>query len=89
LIGATFEVKLGPSTAERTRKVTISPPNFAKHDRDDDDADVIERWLRRRGFMPFLDEGEDAAASADPPLASVGGSAGKGDGSPGLAATTR
>jgi hypothetical protein len=78
LVGATFEVKLGPRSAERVRKVTISPPNFAKYDRDDDDADVIERWLRRRGFMPKSDEVEDAAAATDQVLASSRTSPGPG-----------
>lgn len=58
LVGATFEVTLGDGHAERTRKVTISPPNFAKYDRDDDDAEIIEKWLRRRELMPEPRRGE-------------------------------
>src|SRR4051794_12015396 len=50
LVSATFQATLGEGHSKRRRKVTLDPPNFAKFDRDDEDADIIEQWLRRRGF---------------------------------------
>jgi hypothetical protein len=85
LVGATFEVTLGQGQAARTRKVAISPPNFAKYDRDDDDADIIEMWLRRRELMPEPDEEDNAVPSVETPLADPGRAAAEDYRAPGLA----
>lgn len=73
LVGATFDVMLGEGPAKRTRKVTISPPNYAKYDRDDDDADIIELWLRRRELMPEPKVEDNFDSSVAAPLADAGG----------------
>ncbi len=51
LSGATFEVTIGEGQTKRRRKVSITPKNLAKYDRDEDAA-IIEAWLKRRGIMP-------------------------------------
>ena len=89
LVGATFEVSLGDGKAERTRKVTVSPPNVAKYDRDDDDADIIEMWLRRREFMPQPDEEDDDAPSVESPMASAGRTTEESDRTPGMVPASR
>lgn len=83
LSGATFEVTLGEGKAQRGRKVAIVPPNLAKYDRDED-ADVIETWLKRRGFMPSPAGDADVDTDADAALAGPGIAARSGDGSSGL-----
>jgi hypothetical protein len=45
LIGVTFEVTLGHGRSARKRRVSISPPNFAKYDRDDDAGGVSSPTL--------------------------------------------
>jgi hypothetical protein len=45
---AVFEVKL--QGVEKTRKVSICPPNVAEYGHGDEAA-LIEEWLRRRGFI--------------------------------------
>lgn len=85
LIGATFEVTLGSGKFKRKRRVTISPPNYAKFDRDED-ADTIEAWLKLHGIMPTA-EGDDVVTATAPSLASAGGPARPADGTTGLAAS--
>ncbi len=48
MIRAVFQVKFTDS--KRPRSVTIRPSNVAQYTRDDD-AEVVEQWLRRRGFI--------------------------------------
>lgn len=88
LSGATFEVTLGEGRVARRRKVALSPPNFAKYDRDED-AEVIEAWLRSRGLMPKSEQEQETkiAPSVAAILASPGGTPGQGDGAAGLAAS--
>ena len=57
LASVKFEVRLGEGPAKRCRKVTLAKPNYAKFDRDDE-AEIIELWLRRRGFLPEPAEGK-------------------------------
>ena len=45
--------------SRRKRSVTIRPANIAKYDRDSDE-EVIETWLKARGFWVHSDEGDDA-----------------------------
>jgi hypothetical protein len=48
LVAATFKVKF--SDAVKERSVTVRPPASATYERDDD-SELIEEWLSRRGFL--------------------------------------
>lgn len=48
IVRAVFQVKFTDS--KRPRSVTIRPSNIAQYTRDDD-AELVEQWLRRRGFI--------------------------------------
>ncbi len=48
LLRASFQVKFTDSP--KTRSVTIRPPNVAQYARNDD-CELIEEWLKRRGFI--------------------------------------
>jgi hypothetical protein len=48
IVRAVFQVKFTDS--KRPRSVTIRPSNIAHYTRDDD-AELVEEWLRRRGFI--------------------------------------
>jgi hypothetical protein len=63
LVGASFKVKFSDSPKERS--VTIRPPGNAKYERNED-SELIEVWLAKRGFMPKQTEEPDdpEAASA-------------------------
>jgi hypothetical protein len=62
LNSATFKVAFEDSDKERS--VTIRPPGIARYERNDD-SELIEQWLRRRGFI-LSDQGvdDDEAATA-------------------------
>ena len=62
LNSATFKVAFEDS--EKERSVTIRPPGIARYERNDD-SELIERWLRARGFI-LSDRGvdDDEAATA-------------------------
>ena len=53
-----FQVKF--ADWKRPRSVTIRPSNIAHYTRDDD-AELIEQWLRRRGFILTAEQREEAA----------------------------
>ena len=55
IIGASFQVKF--TDAKNPRTVTIRPSNIAQYTRDSD-ADVVEDWLQRRGFIEHDEDGE-------------------------------
>ena len=62
LNSATFKVAFDDS--EKDRSVTIRPPGIARYERNDD-SELIERWLRRRGFIlsgQGVDDDEAATA---------------------------
>jgi hypothetical protein len=62
LNSATFKVAFEDS--EKERSVTIRPPGIARYERNDD-SELIERWLRRRGFIlsgQVIDDDEAASA---------------------------
>ncbi len=62
LNSATFKVAFEDS--EKERSVTIRPPGIARFERNDD-SELIERWLRRRGFIlsgQGVDDDEAATA---------------------------
>jgi hypothetical protein len=62
LNSATFKVAFEDSPKERT--VTIRPPGIARFERNDD-SELIERWLRARGFIlsgQGVDDDEAATA---------------------------
>lgn len=61
LVRAVFQVKFTDS--RRPRSVTIRPSNVAQYTRDDD-AELIEQWLRRRGFILTAEQREEAAHGA-------------------------
>jgi hypothetical protein len=84
LVSATFEVTLGEGRSKRKRRVTIVPPRDAKFDRDDDDAEVIEHWLKRRGFMPAMEE-DARETPVTSPLAEPAGSSPSSNGPEGVA----
>jgi len=88
LVSAKFEVTLGEGKSARTRKVTINPKNIAKYERDDDDTEIIEMWLKRRGLMPVPEEEDEHAAPIDTPLEDAGGIAGPGDRAAGVEAAS-
>jgi hypothetical protein len=48
LLKAAFKVKFTGAVRERT--VAIRPPNVAVFDRESD-AELVEEWMRRRGFI--------------------------------------
>ena len=55
IIRASFKVKFTGTKVART--VVIRPPNLAQYSRDDD-ASVVEEWLKKRGFI-VSDQKED------------------------------
>lgn len=62
LNSATFKVAFDDS--EKERSVTIRPPGIARYERNDD-SELIEQWLRRRGFIVSgqrVDDDEAATA---------------------------
>jgi hypothetical protein len=62
LNSASFKVAFEDS--EKERSVTIRPPGIARYERNDD-SELIERWLRRRGFIlsgQGVDDDEAATA---------------------------
>jgi hypothetical protein len=59
LNSATFKVAFEDS--EKERSVTIRPPGIARYERNDD-SELIERWLRRRGFILSGQGGDDDEA---------------------------
>ena len=65
LVRAVFHVKF--RSAPRPRSVSIKPPNVALYDRDQD-AGLVEEWLRRRGFQNVYG---DLDQTTDPLLASA------------------
>jgi hypothetical protein len=86
LTSVKFEVRLGDGMGQRPRKVTLAKPNHAKFDRDDEEAEVIEAWLKRRGFLPepIEDTFHDRLPLAV--MANLSGTPAQIDGAPGLAA---
>ena len=52
--------------AKRPRSVAIRPPNAAVYTRDEDAA-LVEEWLKKRGFLDAHDEAD--ASPADTTLA--------------------
>jgi len=62
LVGATFKVKF--DGFEKERSVTIRPPGIARYERNED-SELVEHWLRDRGFI-LQDQGadDDEAATA-------------------------
>ena len=60
LNSATFKVAFEDS--EKERSVTIRPPGIARYERNDD-SELIERWLRRRGFILSGQGGDDDEAA--------------------------
>jgi hypothetical protein len=63
LVSAAFKVRFTGSAKERG--VTIRPPGNARYERNED-SELIEVWLAKRGFMPKQTEEPDdpEAASA-------------------------
>lgn len=62
LVSATFKVAF--EGAEKERSVTIRPPGIARFERNED-SELIERWLRARGFiLTGVDTDDDEAATA-------------------------
>lgn len=64
LIGAVFKIKFTDSPKERS--VTIRPPGNAKYERNED-SELIDGWLAKRGFIPEPEpegDGDDEAATA-------------------------
>jgi hypothetical protein len=60
LVGASFKLKFADSPKERS--VTIRPPQNAKYERNED-SEIVEVWLAKRGFILDPDaEGDDAEA---------------------------
>lgn len=58
LVSATFKVRFEDSAKERS--VVIRPPGIARYDRNDD-SELIDQWLRKRGFIqtgPDTDDDE-------------------------------
>ena len=55
LVSASFSVKF--ENAKRPRRVTVRTPNVANFDRKED-SHLIERWLRKRGFVNEQQEEE-------------------------------
>jgi hypothetical protein len=58
LTRAIFLVKF--ANAPRPRRVTIRPRNIAQYTRDED-SELVERWLEKRGFMLLPEPGVDAS----------------------------
>lgn len=56
LTHATFKFKFEGS--KRERSVTIRPANIARYERESDE-EVIEAWLKQRGFWAGTDDGDD------------------------------
>lgn len=62
LVSATFKVAF--DGAEKERSVTIRPPGIARFERNED-SEIIECWLRERGFiLAGVDTDDDEAATA-------------------------
>jgi hypothetical protein len=62
LVSATFKVTFDGQ--EKDRSVTIRPPGIARFERNDD-SELIEHWLRERGFiLTGQDTDDDEAATA-------------------------
>ncbi|WP_198368789.1 hypothetical protein [Roseomonas rosulenta] len=62
LVSATFKVAF--DGAEKERSVTIRPPGIARFERNED-SELIECWLRERGFiLTGVDTDDDEAATA-------------------------
>ena len=55
ILRASFQVKF--TDGKNPRTVTIRPSNIAQYTRDSD-ADVVEDWLQRRGFIEHDEDGE-------------------------------
>jgi hypothetical protein len=85
LTSAKFEVRLGEGSGQRPRKVTLAKPNHAKFDRDDEEAEIIEAWLRRRGLLPEPVEDTRHDTLAIAAVAGLGGTPAASDGAQGLA----
>lgn len=83
LVSVTFEVAFEGDGRKR-RKVTIAHQSFAKYERDED-ADLIETWLKLRGIMPQLEPGIELDADAAIVLDGAGGPPLPGDRPEGLA----
>ncbi len=58
--------KIAFEGSKRERKVTIRPADIARYERDSD-TDVIDAWLKARGFCCPADEDDDE----DDPLLEV------------------
>jgi hypothetical protein len=66
LAKAVFLVKF--VSAKRARTVTVKPPNTALYARDED-SDLVEEWLKKRGFLNVYVDADDQ--TLDPLLASA------------------
>ena len=60
LVGATFKVKFEGS--EKERSVTVRPPGIARYERNED-SELVERWLRNRGFILAAQGADDDEAA--------------------------
>jgi hypothetical protein len=60
LVSATFKVKFDGSDKERA--VTIRPPGIARYERNED-SELVERWLRERGFIRTNQGADDDEAA--------------------------
>lgn len=59
LARAVLSVKF--ASAPRPRRFTIRPPNITQYTRDED-SELVEHWMQKRGFMLPLEGGADASA---------------------------
>ena len=63
---AVFSVKF--ASAPRPRRFTVRPPNITQYTRDED-SELVEHWMLKRGFIrPLV---TDSDATADKTLASA------------------
>lgn len=62
LVGAVFKIKFTGSSKERS--VTLRPPSNAKYERDED-SELIDGWLARRGFIHEPEGDDDADAPTE------------------------
>jgi hypothetical protein len=60
LMSATFKVKFDASDKERA--VTIRPPGIARYERNED-SELVERWLKERGFIRTNQGADDDEAA--------------------------
>jgi hypothetical protein len=60
LVGVTFKVKFEGS--EKERSVTVRPPGIARYERNED-SELVERWLRNRGFILAAQGADDDEAA--------------------------